>query len=71
MILHVQQELLRTLQRALELDSEIRVGQFIGFMPLLVDSPTRPNLAELEDHELLAALQKHVENLSQRQSILA
>jgi uncharacterized protein YihD (DUF1040 family) len=66
MINPVRQELLRMLERALELDPDIRVGQLIAFLPMLVDSSIEPNLADLEDEQLLSALREHVAALSRR-----
>jgi hypothetical protein len=71
MIHPTRRELLRLLERASELDPDVRFGQLVAFLPVLVDGPTEPSLADLEDEPLLEALRRHVEALSRRRESVA
>jgi hypothetical protein len=64
MIPAVQQAILERLAQVLELSDDIRVGQLIAFMPEMVATEDcRPHLADMDDEELLQALENHRQDL--------
>ena len=71
MIPPVRQEILRQLQRLSELAPELRFGQLIANLAFLAAGPWDQTLWDLEDEQLLAAIQQHLEDLSQRQHDVA
>ena len=64
-------EILRLLERASELDPDVRFGQLVAFLPVLVNGPAEQPLADLDDEPLREALRHHVEALSRRQQSVA
>lgn len=68
MISQAQQAILERLASCLELAEDIRVGQLVSFLPIIAaDDRRTPNLADMEDEELLQALEQHHRNLLARQ----
>jgi hypothetical protein len=66
MIPPLQQAILDRLAGCLELSEDIRVGQLVTFLPVLAAAETMPNLADMEDAELLQALEKLYGDLASR-----
>lgn len=64
-------EILRLLENASELDADARFGQLVAFLPALVSGLSEQPLAELEDEQLLEALQQHVAALARREGCVA
>lgn len=62
----VQQAILERLAACLELSEDIRVGQLVAFLPVLLPGDKTPNLSDVEDPELLEALDQLHSNLSSR-----
>lgn len=71
MIEPVRQEILHQLTRVSELAPEMRLGQLIANMAFLAVGPWDQTLWDLEDEQLLAALQQHVADLSRREQQVA
>lgn len=67
MISATREEILRQLQRLSELAPEIRFGQLIANLAFLASGPWDETLWNLEDDQLLAAIQQHVADLEGRQ----
>jgi hypothetical protein len=67
MITPVRQELLRDLERLSELTPEVRFGQLIANLAFLAAGPWDQTLWNLEDEQLLAAIQQQLIELSARQ----
>jgi hypothetical protein len=64
MIPPLQQAILQKVSGVLELSEDIRFGQLIAFLPEFVSTDDyRPRLADMEDHELLQALENHYQQL--------
>jgi hypothetical protein len=64
MIPPLQQAILQRLSSILELSEDIRFGQLIAFLPEFVSTDDyRPRLADMEDQELLQALESHQQQL--------
>jgi hypothetical protein len=66
MINPVRQEILRHLERVSERAPEIRFGQLIADLAFLAKGPWDETLWDLEDEQLLAALQQHLSDLVRR-----
>jgi hypothetical protein len=66
MIRPLHQSILERLAGCLELSEDIRVGQLVAFLPVLAPGETSPNLADMEDADLLQALDKLYGDLSSR-----
>lgn len=60
-----QIEVLDLLQRILTRTPEIRVGQLIDWAAFLARPSDHQPTSNIEDHELVAALFQHLENLEQ------
>ena len=71
MITPVRQEILRQLERLSELAPDLRFGQLIANLAFLAAGPWDQTLWDLEDDQLLAAIQQHVADLSGRQQSVA
>jgi hypothetical protein len=71
MINPVRQEILRQLERMSELEPDVRFGQLIANLAFLAAGPWDQTLWNLEDEQLLGAIQQHLANLSGRQEGVA
>ena len=67
MISPTQQAILSELAEACDRSEDIRFGQLVDFLGYFANRP----LAEIEDEELLRALNQHVADLRQRQVLAA
>jgi hypothetical protein len=65
MIQQVRQEILRQLERLSELAPDVRIGQLIANLAFLAAGPWDQTLWDLEDEQLLAAIQKHLADLTE------
>jgi hypothetical protein len=66
MIDPVRQEILRQLERLSERAPHVRFGQMIADLAFLAKGPWNETLWELEDEELLAAIQQQLSDLPRR-----
>jgi hypothetical protein len=66
MITGQRQEILRLLERLSELASDVRFGQMIANLSYLAIGPTNEAIWDMEDDQLLAAIRKHIADLSDR-----
>jgi hypothetical protein len=71
MISATRQEILRQLQRLSELAPEVRFGQLIANLAFLAAGPWDETLWNLEDDQLLTAIQQHIVDLEARQQHFA
>jgi hypothetical protein len=71
MITAPRQEILRLLERLSELTPDVRFGQLIANLSYLAVAPTNEAIWDMEDEQLLAALQKHIADLSGRAATVA
>lgn len=67
----VRQELLRVLSQVSELTPEVRLGQLIANMAFLASGPWNETLWDLEDEQLLSALQGHLQDIASRHQDVA
>jgi hypothetical protein len=67
MISATRQEILRQLHRLSELAPEMRFGQLVANLAFLAAGPWDETLWNLEDDELLAAIQRQLADLEGRQ----
>jgi len=66
------QAILQRLAGVLELSEDIRFGQLIAFLPEFVSNDEyQPRLADMEDEELLQALECHHQQLLERRAGMA
>jgi hypothetical protein len=61
-----RQEILRLLERLSELTPDVRFGQLIANLSYLAVGPTNEAIWDMEDEQLLAAIRKHISDLSGR-----
>ncbi len=66
MITAQRQEILQLLERLSELTPDVRFGQLIANLSYLAVGPTNEAIWDMEDDQLLAAIQKHIVDLSNR-----
>jgi len=66
MITAEREEILRLLPRLSELTPEVRFGQLIANLSYLAVGPTAEAIWDMEDEQLLEAIQKHIADLSER-----
>jgi hypothetical protein len=66
-----RRDILRLLQRLSELTPDVRFGQLIANLSYLVIGPTNEAIWDMEDEQLLAALRKHIADLSDRAANVA
>lgn len=66
-----RKEILRQLERVSELEPELRFGQLIADLAFLAAGPWDQTLWNLEDQQLLGAIQQHLANLSHRKQDVA
>jgi hypothetical protein len=59
-------EILRLLHRLSELTPDVRFGQLIANLSYLAVGSTNEAIWDMEDELLLAAIRKHIEDLSER-----
>jgi hypothetical protein len=71
MIPPVRQEILRRLERLSELAPDMRFGQLIASLAFLAAGPWDQTLWDLEDEQLLAAIEQHLADLARRQQGVA
>ena len=71
MITAERQEILRLLDRLSELTSDVRFGQLIANLSYLAVAPTNEAIWDMEDEQLLAAIRKHIADLSDRAANVA
>ncbi len=61
-----RQDILRLLERLSELTPEVRFGQLIANLSYLAVGPTNEAIWDMEDEQLVAAIRKHITDLSDR-----
>ncbi len=66
MITAQRQEIVRLLERLSELAPEVRFGQLVANLSYLAIGPTTEAIWDMEDEQLVAALRKHIADLSDR-----
>ena len=66
MITAQRQEILRLLEGLSELTPDVRFGQLIANLSYLALGPTNEAIWEMEDEQLIAAIRKHIADLSER-----
>ena len=67
MISPLRHEILHQLTRLSELAPDVRFGQLIANLAFLAAGPWEETLWNLEDDQLLTAIQRHISDLEQRQ----
>jgi hypothetical protein len=68
MIQPLQKALLERLSELCELSEDIRFGQMLDFLSLLVSANSGQSLAEVEDSDLLRIIDRHRDALKRRQA---
>ena len=71
MITAQRQEILRLLEQLSELTLEVRFGQLIANLSYLAVAPTNEAIWDMEDEQLVAAIRKHIADLSDRAANVA
>lgn len=71
MITAQRQEILQLLERLSELTPDVRFGQLIANLSYLAIGPSNEAIWDMEDEQLLAALRKHIADLSDRATNIA
>jgi hypothetical protein len=71
MIQSTQQHLLEVLAQLCEKSQDVRFGQLIAHLGFLAEDRGSPKLWEVDDDDLLAAMEQHLHELSQRQQAVA
>lgn len=66
MMTEKRQEILQLLERLSELTPDVRFGQLIANLSYLAVGPTNEAIGDMEDEQLIAAIRKHVADLSDR-----
>ena len=66
MIAPQRQEILELLERLCELTPDVRFGQLIANLSYLAVGPTNEAIWDMEDDQLVAAIRKHIADLSDR-----
>lgn len=66
-----RREILRILEELSSASPEVRFGQLIANLSYLARGPLAESIWDMEDDELLAAAQKHLENLRSRHASVA
>ena len=61
-----RQQILQGLQELSELTPDIRFGQLVANLSYLAIGPTAEAIWDMEDEQLLKAIQTHIAELSQR-----
>jgi hypothetical protein len=71
MINPTRQEILHLLERVSKLAPDVRFGQLIVNLSYMAIAPANEAIWDMEDEQLLEAIRRHVDDLSQRQSSVA
>ena len=71
MITAQRQEILGLLERLSELTPDVRFGQLMANLSYLALGPTNGAIWDMEDEQLLAAIRKHITDLSNRTADVA
>jgi len=71
MISPVKQAILDRLAAVLPLAEDVRFGQLVAFLPMFSTGDPPPHLADMEDDELLQALDQHYQDLLVREARIA
>lgn len=71
MISSQRQEILKLLDRLSELTPDVRFGQLIANLSYLAVGPTNEAIWDMEDEQLVAAIKKHIADLSARAANVA
>ena len=71
MITGQRQEILQLLERLSELTPDVRFGQLIANLSYLAVGPTTEAIWDMEDEQLVAAIRKHIADLSERAANVA
>ena len=66
MITAQREEILRLLERLSELTPDVRFGQLIANLSYMAVGPTNEAIWDMEDDQLVAAIHKHLADLSDR-----
>jgi hypothetical protein len=61
-----RQEILRLPERLSELTPDVRFGQLVANLSYLAVGPTTEAIWDMEDEQLVAAIRKHIADLSDR-----
>lgn len=64
----IREEILRSLSRLSELAPDVRFGQLIANLSYLAVGPTNEAIWDMEDEQLLEAIQQNIDDLSKRHS---
>lgn len=71
MITSDRQQILTLLEQVSELDPDVRFGQLIANLSYLAQGPKTEAIWDMEDAELLQALQQHLADLSSSKAEVA
>lgn len=71
MIQSTQQQLLKVLAELCDRSPDVRFGQLLAHLGFLAQDRGSSGLWEVEDQELLAAMQQHLDELSRREQPVA
>jgi hypothetical protein len=66
-----RQEILHLLERLSELTPDVRFGQLVANLSYMAVAPTVEAIWDMEDHELLPAIRRHIDDLSLRETEVA
>ena len=66
-----RQQILLALQELSELTPDVRFGQLVANLSYLAIGPTAEAIWDMEDEQLLKAIQTHISELSQRPAQVA
>jgi len=66
MITTQRQEILQLLEQVSKLTPDVRFGQLIAKLSYLALGPTNEAIWDMEDEQLVAAIRKHIADLSDR-----
>jgi hypothetical protein len=71
MITPQRREILRLLENLSELTPDVRFGQLMANLSYLAIGPTNEAIWDMEDEQLLAAIQQHLRDLADREAEFA
>lgn len=71
MITTQRQEILELLEQLSALTPDVRFGQLIANLSYLAIGPTNEAIWDMEDEQLIAAIRKHIADLSERTADVA
>ena len=69
MIAKSREEILQLLHRLSELAPDVRFGQLIANLSYLAVGPTNEAIWDMEDEQLLDAIHRHIDELSDRPAV--